>query len=209
VPETLDTLFEHTVNILIKASPMLDITSAINELNFVKKVYVIAVQNEVKELLFILEKSYEGSISVKSVNIIKETEQIFESEFKKDAKANFSEPLTYLYEPNTAILKAGFFNEVSNHLKLSKLNNNSHLYTSINLIDFPGRRFKVIKQLSYNLKELKKVLLTSKANITIRNFPETVAQIRKKTNLKDGGNTYLFFTTNLNNKHIILICEKA
>ncbi len=209
IPDNLDTIFEFTNNILVKASPMLDITSAINELNFVKEVHIVALQNEVKELLFILKKSYKSSISVKTLNIAKDTEQTFESEFKKNAKANFSEPLTYLYEPNSTILKAGFFNEVSHQLKLSKLNVNSHLYTSTDLMNFPGRRFKIIKQLPYNLKEFKKIIPSKKANITVRNFPETVAQIRKKTSLKDGGDSYFFFTTDLNNKHIVLVCEKV
>ncbi|MCF6346875.1 MAG: class I SAM-dependent methyltransferase [Flavobacteriaceae bacterium] len=209
VPENLDPLFEFTDNILIKASPILDITSAINELNFVKEVHAVAIQNEVKELLFILKKAYKGSISVKTVNIANDTEQTFESEFKKNAKANFSEPLTYLYEPNSTILKAGLFNEVSHQLKLSKLNVNSHLYTSIDLINFPGRRFKIIQILPYHLKKIKKEFSISKGNITVRNFPETVAQIRKKTKLKDGGDSYLFFTTDLNNKHIVLVCEKV
>ncbi len=217
VPENLDELFGFTDNILIKVSPMLDIYSAINELNFVKEVHVVAVQNEVKELLFILKKSYKDDISVKTVNITKNTEHTFESGFKKEEKAIFSEPKTYLYEPNSAILKAGLFNEVSHQLNLNKLHVNSHLYTSFNLVYFPGRRFKIIQQLPYNLKKLKKALPKEKArpndtvgqaNITVRNFPETVVKIRKKTKLKDGGEHYLFFTTDLNNKHIVLICEK-
>ena len=209
VPENLNELFEFTNNILVKASPMLDITSAINELNFVKEVHVVAVQNEVKELLFILEKGYNNDISIKTINIAKNAEQTFESGFKKLTKATFSESQIYLYEPNSAILKAGLFNEVSHQLNINKLHVNSHLYTSVDLLNFPGRRFKIIQQLSYNLKELKRALPRTKANITVRNFPETVAKIRKKTKLKDGGEHYLFFTTNLNNKHIVLICKKV
>jgi len=89
------------------------------------------------------------------------------------------------------------------------LHQHSHLYTSENLIDFPGRIFKIIQTTSYNKKELTKLIPSRKANITTRNFPETVAQIRKKINIKDGGNQYLFFTTDLNNKLIVLICEKV
>ena len=89
------------------------------------------------------------------------------------------------------------------------MHNNSHLYTSNNLIPFPGRRFKIIQNSSYDKKLLKKIIPNQKANITTRNFPQTVAQIRKKTGFKDGGDTYLFFTTDLNNKHIILICVKV
>lgn len=209
IPDKLDSLFKFTNNILIKASPMLDITSAINQLNFVKDIHIIALKNEVKELLFILEKSYKGNISIKTTNITKHGLEHFESTFKSKANRQYSKPLIYLYEPNAAILKAGLFNEVSSQLKLYKLNINSHLYTSNNLIVFPGRRFKIINQLSYNLKELKKLLHLAKANITVRNFPETVAQIRKKTKLKDGGNCYIFFTTDYHDKHIILICEKV
>ncbi len=209
VPKNLELLFKHTQNILIKVSPMLDITSAINELKFVKDVHVISVQNEVKELLFVLEKSYKGSISIKTVNLTKHTEEHFEAEHKNTVKATFSEPLTYLYEPNTAMLKAGLFNEISLQLKVFKLNINSHLYTSKHLIFFPGRPFKVLHQTSYNLKALKKLLPSKKANITTRNFPETVAEIRKKTKLKDGGETYIFFTTDCNDNKIVLICEKC
>ncbi len=209
VPENLEFLFRHCKNILIKASPILDITSAINELKFVKEVHVISVQNEVKELLFIVEKSYKDSIAIKTVNLTKNTEEHFKAKFKSAAKATFSEPLTYLYEPNTALLKAGLFNEVSLQLNIAKLNVNSHLYTSNDFIDFPGRSFKILQQTPYNLKALKKELPSKKANITTRNFPETVAQIRKKTNLKDGGESYLFFTTDCYENKIVLICEKC
>ena len=143
------------------------------------------------------------------LSIIKKTlKNILNLNTKSETIANFSLPQLYLYEPNAAILKAGLFNEVSHQLKLCKLHLNSHLYTSNNFIEFPGRRFKVIRILSYNLKKLKKQIPASKANITVRNFAETVAKIRKKTKLKEGGDHYLFFTTDCNNKHVILNCEK-
>ena len=209
IPKNLDILFEFTDNILIKASPMLDISSAVNELNFIKEAHVIAIKNEVKELLFILEKSYSGDVAIKTINCTKCTEQIFDAAYKSNANADFSLAQTYLYEPNSAILKAGLFNEISLQLKASKLHTNSHLYTSNKLIDFPGRRFKIEQHLPYHLKTIKKEFHILQANITVRNFPETVAQIRKKTKLKDGGDAYLFFTTDIDNKHIVLICEKV
>ena len=207
VPENLETLFEHTHNILIKVSPMLDITSAINELNFVKEVHTVAIQNEVKELLFILEKSYVGPISLKTINFSINGKQMLDAIYKESNTAEFSLPKTYLYEPNAAILKAGLFNEITK-LGVHKLQQNSHLYTSDDLIYFPGRRFIIEHVISYDKKELKKLIPSQKANITTRNFPETVAQIRKKTKLKEGGNKYLFFTTNLTNKYVIIICHK-
>lgn len=209
VPEHLEMLFEYSNNILIKVSPILDISSAINELKFVKEVHVVAVSNEVKELLFILEKGFENPAKVKAVNIKKDKNEIFEAILNSDVEVSFSEPLTYLYEPNAAILKAGLFNDVSHQLKTNKLHFNSHLYTSKKFINFPGRCFKTLHQTKYDKKTLAKLIPEKKANITTRNFPETVVQIRKKTGIKDGGNLYLFFTTDINNHKIVLICEKA
>ncbi len=209
IPQNLDILFRFSNQIMVKASPLLDISRAIDELTSVKEVHVVAVQNEVKELLFILKKQYLGNITIKTVNILKDTKQRFEATFKHESKARFSLPKTYLYEPNAAILKAGLFNEVSHQLNIYKLHLNSHLYTLDNCIDFPGRRFNILQVLPYKFKQFKKIFRNPKANITVRNFPETVAQIRKKTNLKEGGDTYLFFTTDMNGERIILICEKC
>ena len=116
-------------------------------------------------------------------------------------------PLSYLYEPNVSILKSGAFHSISNKLNVFKLHKNSHLYTSKKLIEFPGRIFKINDILPYNKKVLKKFKIT-KANITTRNFPESVETIRKKNNIKDGGSDYLFFTTDLNNQKIILMTSK-
>jgi len=209
IPKNLDLLFQKTNHILLKVSPILDITSAINELQFVKEIHVVAVENEVKELLFLLEKNYIKSIEVKTINLNKEEIQTFDFNLNENVFSTYSEPKKYLLEPNAAILKAGAFQQISAHLKIDKLHQHSHLYTSDNLIDFPGRRFEIKHTIPYDKKQLLKFIPTKKANITTRNFPETVAQIRKKTGLKDGGNQYLFFTTDFNNKHLVLICEKV
>ena len=116
--------------------------------------------------------------------------------------------MRYLYEPNVAILKAGLFNEVSSELNLFKLHNNSHLYTNDSLIKFPGRSFKIIHETTYDTKKIRRLISGKKAHIATRNFPASVAQIRKKIKLNEGGDQYLFFTTNLDNKPIVLICEK-
>lgn len=209
VPENLDFLFTKSDKILIKNSPMLDISNGINELQFVKEIHVIAVKNEVKELLFLLEKDYQNSIIVKTINLLKQGNQEFSFHLNTKKKSDYSEPLSYLYEPNTAILKAGAFHQISEQLNLLKLHEHSHLYTSENLLeDFPGRKFKIQEVLNYDKKKIAKFLPNKKANITTRNFPKTVAQIRKENKLKDGGNIYIFFTTNCNNKRIVIICEQ-
>lgn len=209
VPENLTLLFEKSNSILLKVSPILDISSAIQELKFVKEIHIVAVKNEVKELLFILKKGFIGNIKIETINFKTTINQHFNFIFQSEAVSTYAEPKKYLYEPNAAILKAGAFNQVSEHLNIDKLHQHSHLYTSNNLIQFPGRRFKINHCIPYDKKIIKKLIPSKKANITTRNFPETVNQIRKKTSLKEGGNHYLFFTTNINNNHIVLICEKV
>ena len=208
VTENLDLLFEKSNHILIKVSPILDISSAINELKFVKEIHIVAVENEVKELLFILKKAINQNIEINTINFTKKGTQQFDFNLNEESNSTYSEPKQYLFEPNAAILKAGAFNQISEHLKIDKLHRHSHLYTSENLLNFPGRSFEIKHCIPYDKKQLKKLIFSNKANITTRNFPETVTQIRKKTKIKEGGSQYLFFTTDYKNNCIVLICEK-
>jgi len=210
VSQHVDLFFKHSKNIMIKTSPLLDISAGIDELEFVKEIHIVAIENEVKELLWILENNYVGIVSVIASNIkILGTETfIFKLNEEIDANVKYNEPLNYLYEPNSAILKSGAFKSVSEQLKVFKLHTNSHLYTLESLIEFPGRRFKIEKVLPYS-KSILKTELPKKANVTVRNFPETVAQLRKKFKIDEGRNTYLFFTTNIESEKIVLICSKA
>ena len=209
VPEHLESLFNVSKNILIKTSPLLDISAGIDELKYVKTIHIIAVNNEVKELLWVLENGFNKNINIETVNIKNETTENFGFTLNENKSAiKYSLPLSYLYEPNSAILKSGGFIEIANQLNVYKLHQHSHLYTSNQLIEFPGRCFEIVKMINYNKKEFKKSGI-NKGNVTTRNFPDTVQQIRKKLNIKDGGDTYLFFTTDLNNKKIVVICKKA
>lgn len=209
IPENINLLFEKTNTILIKNSPILDITSAINELKFVKEIHIIAVNNDVKELLFLLEKGHEEDVHIKTINFTKKDTQEFDFRYHKKTVSTYSQPLEYVYEPNSAILKSGGFHEISNQLNIFKLHQHSHLYTSEKRIEFPGRIFKILGIISYDKKKITKLLSNKKANITTRNFPKTVAQIRKELKIKDGGDDFLFFTTNLQNELICLHCKKT
>jgi hypothetical protein len=209
VPNHLDFLFTKTQKILVKTSPILDISSAIKELKFVEEIHIIAVQNEVKELLFILDKNKNTQIKILTINILNEENQEFNFLLNNQETAQYNLPLTYLYEPNAAILKSGGFHQIAKEFNVFKLHKHSHLYTLNSLIDFPGRRFKIEQIMKYDKKVFKKIIPDNKANITTRNFPKTVAQIRKETNLKDGGNYYLFFTTDLHEKLICLLTIKC
>ncbi len=209
VPKHLDLLFKYSPKILIKTSPLLDLSVGINELQHVKTIHVVAVNNEVKELLWVLDIGFNGNITVKTQNIKTKNTQSFQFLLneEKQTLAPYHMPLKYLYEPNSAILKSGGFNSLTNHFKVFKLHPHSHLYTSNQLITFPGRRFTVEDIIPYNKKTLKKSTIV-KANISTRNFPESVAQIRKKHHIKDGGNLYLFFTTDLNGNKIVISAKK-
>ena len=208
VPKNMDFLFTKTSQILIKNSPILDITSAVNELKFVKEIHVVATNNEVKELLFLLEKEYHKSITIKTVNRSKKELQLFNFKYKEKAVSTYSKPLTYLYEPNSALLKSGGFHQISNQLNIFKIQEHSHLYTSNQLIEFPGRVFKIEQTLLYQKKKIKNLLKNNKANITVRNFPKTVDQIRKETKIKEGGDSYLFFTKLTTDELVVIVCKK-
>jgi 16S rRNA G966 N2-methylase RsmD len=208
--KTFQGLFlKYSKHVMIKTSPLLDLSATLSDLKNVIAIHVIAVNNDVKELLWILKRDYVGEVDVKTINIRKENIQDFEYKFKEEALAEveYSNPLTYLYEPNASILKAGAFNSIGHKLGLNKLHKHSHLYTSNEKVDFPGRAFKIEKLLPYNKKSFAKEKIF-KANITTRNFPISVHDIRKKLKVKDGGTIYLFFTTNLNNEKIIIVCSK-
>lgn len=209
--KTFQGLFlKYAKHVMIKTSPLLDVKATINDLKHVKELHIIAENNEVKELLWVLERDYDAEFKVKTVNITKNGTQKFDFNFddESNAIAEYSLPLSYLYEPNSAILKAGAFETVSTTLDIPKLHKHSHLYTSKHLIDFPGRRFKIEKIVPFNKKAFAKEKI-SKANVTTRNFPLSVGDIRKKLKIKDGGNVYLFFTTNMDNAKIILVCSKT
>lgn len=208
VPELMNYYFQFSKQILIKTAPILDIKAGLNELNFVKNIHIIAVENEVKELLWEIEKEYSGQPTLKTVNLTKSKIELFDFVLNEDSsKATLGKPEKYLYEPNAAIMKSGGFDEVAHFFKLKKLHPHSHLYTSNELINFCGRVFELQQTILYNKKNMMQIGL-SKANITIRNFPETVETVRKKWKIKDGGDIYCFFTTDEENQKIVLLCKK-
>ena len=211
VPEELDFLLEKSDHILIKTSPILDITAGLRELHSVKEIHIIAVNNEVKELLWLFEKNWRSDFKVTTLNFQGKKLQKFSFDTEvKTLNAVLSKPLNYLYEPNAAIMKSGLFTEVSTTFGIPKLHEHSHIYTSETLVkEFPGRIFHITDIKSYKDKHLKKILKNKKANVTTRNFPDSVENIRKKHKIQDGGNDYIFFTTNLENEKTVVFCRKA
>jgi hypothetical protein len=209
VSESLDFYFKKTGSILIKTAPLLDLSAGLSELKFVKNIHIIALENEVKELLFEIHNHYSGEITIKTANILKDKIETFEFVLGNETEFPlYHLPQKYVYEPNSAIMKSGGFDEVSSAFQINKLHKHSHLYTSAALIDFPGRTFEIEKVIPYSKNEMKTELVNQQANITTRNFPDTVENIRKKWKIKNGGNIYCFFTTDKNDTKIVLICRK-
>jgi hypothetical protein len=208
VPDSLDFYFNFTNAILLKTAPILDLTAGLLELSYVKKIHIVAVENEVKELLWEIEKNYFGSPLIKTVNLSKNGSSYVDFVFDTETNSNFSMPKKFLYEPNSAIMKSGLTAKICSLYNVEKLHLHSHLFTSSNLISFPGRIFTIEKVIRYDNQSMKSFLANKKANVTTRNFPETVEQIRKKWKITDGGDLYCFFTTNMKNDKIVIFCTK-
>lgn len=209
VPQNLKLLFQKSDTILIKSSPLLDLSAGIAELRKVTEIHIVSVNNEVKELLWILNRNISKEIKIKTINISKNEIQSFEAIFEEELEASaYSLPLRFMYEPNPAIMKSKLFKALSAETKTAKLHANSHLFTSEELKDFPGRTFEIVDVIAYNKKALKRSLKLKKANITTRNFPKSVNELRKELKIEDGGDQYLFFTTDLNNSKIVVACRK-
>lgn len=218
--------------VIIKLSPMLDWHRAVCELNCVQEVHIISVNNECKELLLVLsarnmggnvgsnsadgaagEVKHAGNLRIYCVNDAQSfvcDELDMESSPVKIAPSTLEE-MQYLYEPNASLMKAGCFGVLSERYDARMLSKNSHLFVSCEPIAvFPGRSFRIIAVSSFNKKELKRHLSgITKANIATRNFPLSVAELRKRLKLKDGGETYIFATTLSDESHVLVITEKV
>jgi hypothetical protein len=189
-----DEIFKATDTLMIKASPMLDIKLGIQELRFVQKVFVLSVDDEVKELLFLCRKNFQGEPEINAVNLKRNETVSFSFKFSDESNANpqFSDPETFLYEPYSSILKAGAFKLIATEYRLEKIEKNTHLYTSSDLVqNFPGRIFKIISQVKPENKTIAEFFPEGKANVITRNYPLSVDELKKKTGLKDGGEKYL------------------
>ena len=195
VLELQDTLLAKSTTVLLKTAPLLDIQATLRVLNNVNQVHVVAVRNEVKEVVYRMDRGFDGEPEITAVNLqtISEAAFPFLRSEEARAEATYADPLTYLYEPHAALMKAGAFKLIAQRFGLSKLHPNTHLYTSDRLVnEFPGRTFRCQAVVPYQKKAVRKLLSEPKANITTRNFPDTVATVRKKLGLKDGGDVYLF-----------------
>lgn len=201
--------------VVIKLSPMLDWHRAVSELRCVREVHVVSVNNECKELLLVLSARNMGENNQLRICCVNDTQSFvcddaeMASSVARIAAADL-DSVQYLYEPNASLMKAGCFGVLSERYSVSMLSKNSHLFVSqYPVVDFPGRSFRIRAVSSFNKKELKRQLHgIEKANIATRNFPLSVAELRKRLKLKDGGETYIFATTLSDDSHVLLITDK-
>jgi hypothetical protein len=202
--------FRKSRYILCKLSPLMDINSALQKLIHVKLLYVISLEGDCKELLFLQDRNFLGETKITAIRLFANQMQniSFTQEEEKSTLVKTSAPLKYVYDPDVAVTKAGAFKSVAKAFGLFKLHTHTHLYTSDVLVaDFPGRIFQI--QQVFSLGEFKKLNTFTKANVATKNFPIKVDEIRKKFKIKDGGSDFLYFVTDCDENHIVIHCSKV
>ena len=216
VLEIIDEMLQKADRVMIKLSPMLDWQKTVADVGNVSQVHIVSVGNECKELLLEVKKGKDEKVKVFCVN----DDQVFSYEigethpFTPSPLHSFTpSPLhsfTFLYEPNASIMKAGCFNLISHRFGITQPDANSHLFLSDKLVEgFPGRGFVIERVSTMNKRELKEALAgIDKANVAVRNFPLSVADLRKRLKLKDGGDVYIFATTDAKKGHLVMVCRK-
>lgn len=218
VLEIIDEMLEKVDRVMLKLSPMLDWRKAVQDLGKVSEVHIVSVDNECKELLIIVNSDVQP-IKVGCVNLLSNgSKEVFEFNDGDSGHSNLSSPTPYsplsmnhyLYVPNASIMKAGCFEQLRQCFGITQLDKNSHLFVSdTDISDFPGRQFIIERTSSMNKRELKAALEgITKANLAVRNFPMSVAELRKRLKLKEGGDVYIFATTVAGEGHQLLVCRK-
>ena len=208
VLEIIDEMLQKADRVMIKLSPMLDWQKTVADVGNVSQVHIVSVGNECKELLLEVKKGKDEKVKVFCVN----DDQVFSYEIGETHSFTPS-PLhsfTFLYEPNASVMKAGCFNLISHRFGITQPDANSHLFLSDKLVEgFPGRGFVIERVSTMNKRELKEALAgIDKANVAVRNFPLSVADLRKRLKLKDGGDVYIFATTDAKKGHLVMVCRK-
>ena len=214
VVQLLDLLLTKGRQVMIKLSPMLDVSQALRQLRGVSEVHIVSVAGECKELLLLLSAKHEGDVKIVCVN----DGQTFTYRLGEPVVMPMqwsgelpAEGDLYLYEPNASMMKAGCFGQLAQRYGLQAVAQQSHLFVAERPIsDFQGRKFVVNDITTLNSKELKQKLAgITQANVAVRNFPLKAAELAKRLRLKDGGSVYIFGTRLANGKNVLLLCEKA
>ena len=206
---------EKAPRILLKTAPLLDIHLALKQLGCVSQVWVVSWNDECREVLYLLERApaLPEQAMLHAVDLQKDNKVLdFQFTYAEEnhARAEYALPQNFLYEPNAAVLKAGAFQSFGLKLGLNKLHPHTHLYTSAEFVaGVPGRSFVIETVCKYDRKVVEMHVPEGKANISTRNFPDNAEQVRKKLGLPDGGSTYIFAFTDLEDRKMIAVCRKV
>ena len=214
-----DVLLASSRWVMVKLSPMLDITEALRQLHGVREVHVVSLQGECKELLFVAPAGAQSSPTIHCVNLGTDDDTLVTTLAEREKKAATCATLPsdllaaaphYLYEPNASILKAGVQDTLCERYGVGKLHPASNLFVADNLVPhFPGRRFRITGLSDFGKRNLRHFIGDLRqANLTVRNFPTPVAQLRRQLKLDEGGDTYLFATTLADGSHALIRCQK-
>ncbi len=210
VVEAQGWLLQKAPRMLIKSAPLLDISAALNELEQVREVHIVSVDNECKELLFVIERGYRGVPRIVAAALGEASTRVFSFGLSEEraAAAPLGAPEKYLYEPDAALLKSGAFKLIAQSYGLRKLHMHTHLYTSTQLVsDFIGRIFRVNEAMEYSdFKRNKKAV---SAHVNARNFPLKAEALRKRHRVLDGGDQYLFFCTGADARLLVIFASKC
>ena len=213
--DNLDLLLSKADLVLIKSSPMIDITMALSQLRNVVSTTVLSVRNECKEVLFLCSTVAVMSSTIYRCVNIRTDGRMDSLSFSREAENTLAIPYSatisrYIYDPNVSLLKSGAFKTVAHIYNVSKLHRNTHLYTSSEMIkDFPGRTFRVIKELRLSAKDIADELPDGKAHVITRNYPLGSQELQKKLRLKEGGDLFVIALTKCDDKKVLLLCQKV
>lgn len=209
VLELLPALLGRCRILMLKLSTMLDLRQAIDQLGCVAEAHVFAAGGECKDLLLVCRADHQGETKLYCAN--EHGNFDFTAADEAATPCSMAESIEgFLYEPDAAVMKAGAYRTIAARFCLKKLHPNTHLYISTEVHDdFPGRVFKIVRTLGFSKKELREVAALGKANLTVRNFPATVAELRKKLKLREGGKDYLFACTTRGEEKTLVCCEKV
>lgn len=201
----MDEFLSRAETVMIKLSPLLDLKSTLEKIPQIQEIHIVALKNEVKELLLICNKNLNSNPKIKAINL-ESNQPDFEFNWNEESQviSEFSQPKKFIYEPNSSILKSGAFKLIGEKFNLKKLHVNSHLYTSDNLIEsFPGKGFEVLEELKNPKKEIEKKAF----HLLVKNYPLKTEEVRKKYKIKEGNDSTLIFTQSIKGKHILL-CKR-
>ncbi len=199
----MDEFLSRSETVMVKLSPLLDLKSTLDKIPQIQEIHIVAVKNEVKELLLVCKRKVNSDPLVKAINL-ESSHPVFEFNWNDEPQSisQFSAPLKFIYEPNSSILKSGAFKLTGKKLNLKKLHVNTHLYTSDEVLNsFPGKVFEI----SVELKNPKKEIEKQAFHLLVKNYPLKTEEVRKKYKIKEGNDSTLIFTQSISGKHILLV----